>query len=108
MKKKLAKLLKNKQTLCIVGARCSFVLLVVSLVFQVVVTNAYATKGNEMVTFQKRSETLGKDISLLNLELAQASSMSRIEDSAKKLGFVEYKDPIAVISSSKFAAVSEY
>ena len=108
MKTKLVKLTKNKQKLCIFCVRCSFMLLVVSLVSQVVVTNAYATKGSEMAILQESADDLSRDISLLHLDLAGVSSMAHMEQRAKEIGFVEYTDSIAVISSSKFAVVSEY
>jgi hypothetical protein len=108
MKNKLAKLIKNKQRLCVCCVRCSFVLFVGTLGLQVVITNSYATKGTEMASLQESADNLGRDISLLRLDLAEVSSMAHIENSAKELGFVEYTNTIAVISSSKFAAVSEY
>jgi cell division protein FtsL len=108
MKKKLAKMRLNKQEFCLLGARCSFVLLIVSLAFQVVLTNEYATKGNEMVSLQEQARTLDRDVSLLKLESSGASSLAHIEQKAHELGFEEYDEQLTVISSSQFVALSDY
>lgn len=108
MRNKLVKIKLNKQRVCVVGARCSLVLLIVSLTLQVVITNEYATRGNEMVVLQEKEHVLKRDLSFLKLKLSEASSLTHIEQKAYKLGFQEYDEPIAVIGSSQFAVISDY
>ena len=96
----------NRDKIASVGAKGSFCLLLISLTLQVAITNKYAIKGGEMVSLQGEQFSLEKDVSLLRLSISEVSSLALIEERAEKFGFVEYNEPMAVISSSQFAAVS--
>lgn len=81
-------------------AGCFFVL---SILLSAFVTNKYAIKGAEMNLLIEQKQKLENEISQLQLEISQASSLKSIEGKASKLGFVKYNHPLEVISTSKFA-----
>ncbi|OGC47153.1 hypothetical protein A2886_00715 [candidate division WWE3 bacterium RIFCSPHIGHO2_01_FULL_42_13] len=106
MKLKLPKIKTNKANLLKLSTKLSFFLLILSLTAQVVITNKYAVKGNEMAALLNRQETLEREVSSLKLEISRISSLALIEEHAYALGFQEYNQPMAVISSAQFAAAT--
>ena len=84
--------------------RSSIALLFVSIIAQIVITNNSVVKGGEFNELKERKQALNEEISDLELEISNVSSLSALEAKAKKLGFVEYTQPIAVIEPSQFAA----
>ncbi len=106
MKLKLPKIKTNKASLLKLSTKLTFFLLVLSLTSQVVITNKYAVKGSEMAALLDRQETLEREVSSLKLEISRISSLASIEEQAYALGFLEYNQPMAVISSAQFAAAT--
>lgn len=102
---KIKRIKFKKDKVCKACTKVSFLLLTVSLFLQVVITNKYAIKGGEMAELQDNQFFLEKEVSLLKLEISEVSSLALIEESSRSLGFVDYNEPIAVISSSQFAAL---
>lgn len=86
--------------------RVSFFLLCVSLTAQIVITNKYAVKGGEMAALLTQQENLEEEISELKLQISKASSLAYIATQAQEMGFQEYNQSMAVISSSQFAAAT--
>ena len=106
MKLKLPKIKTNKINLLLLGAKISFFLLTISLTAQVIITNKYAVKGNEMAALLNSQGSLEREVSFLRLQISKASSLAYIESQALQQGFQEYNQPMAVISSSQFAAAT--
>ena len=107
-KMKLPKIKIEKESICSFCAKGSFLMLVGSLALQVSVTNKYAVKGPEMVALIKQEQVLQKEVSLIKLEVSEVSSMAYIEARAAELGFDEYDLPVAAITPSQFAALTDY
>lgn len=84
--------------------KVSILVLFVSITTQIVVTNNCVVKGSEFNKLKERKQALNEEISDLELEISNVSSLSALETKARKLGFVEYTQPIAVIEPSQFAA----
>lgn len=84
--------------------KISIVVLFASVITQIVVTNSCVVKGSEFAQLKERKQALNEEVSDLELEISNVSSLSALETEAKKLGFVEYTKPIAVIEPSQFAA----
>jgi len=97
------KLSKNK--ICGIFAKTGFVCFAVSLILQVIITNKYAIKGNEMNRLKETKHELERQISLVTLEIVDSSSLASVEVKAKELGFVEHTVPIEIVGSSQFAAI---
>lgn len=105
MKRKMTKTNRKEQSkICNIVFKASLIALFVSVITQIVITNSFVVKGSEFTNLQKRKQVLNEEISDLELGISNTSSLSALEDKAKKLGFVEYTQPIAVIEPSQFAA----
>ena len=108
MKIKMPQVQKNKAKTAVFCMRLSFILLVLSLATQMFITNKFAVKGDEMAATLHQKEELQREVSLLELEIAEVASLATVETRAQELGFVEYNQPMAVISSSQFAALANF
>jgi hypothetical protein len=62
--------------------------------------NVQAVKSAEFKKYENEISILKEDISNLNFKLSNNSSLSVIEERAKKLGFVELNSEVQVISTS--------
>ena len=98
---------KRTQKLNRISKTCAlltFLILVASIIFQVSITNKFAVKGSEMVSLKNQKSSLEKEVSLLQLRASELGSMSKIENEARQLGFVEYNQSVSVITTQQFAA----
>ena len=89
---------KSKTLFCI--CLTGFVL---SLSAQIVVSNVFAVKGAELSHLIEKQKELEKDIYASELKLSQLSSLSYIERSAIKSGFVTTNN-IVYLDNPTFAA----
>lgn len=77
----------------------AFVVFAVSVCLQIFVSNRIAVKGNKMLTLLQKEAALEEGIAAIKLEGARYSSLIYIETSARRLGFLDLKDNVGVISS---------
>jgi cell division protein FtsL len=61
---------------------------------RVTVVNSISTTGIELVTLQNEINSYKKQNTLLKEQYLETSSLTNIQDKAKKLGFVEAKSQI--------------
>jgi hypothetical protein len=87
--------LKNKPfyKIFLIVLLCNFFLHAVNM-------NVQAVKSAEFKKYENEISILKEDISNLNFKLSNNSSLSVIEERAKKLGFVELNSEVQVISTS--------
>lgn len=65
----------------------SLVIFLLTLLTQLFITNDLAIKGKEIVDLDIKRVALEKEISVMQLEQSNFSSLSKIEERALKLGF---------------------
>jgi cell division protein FtsL len=73
---------------------------VVYFVLNMISLNFLSVKSAEFKKLETEISSLNDSISNLNFKLSKASSISDVEDRAKKLGFVKINQDIKVISAS--------
>jgi cell division protein FtsB len=79
---------------------CGFVF---SLFAQVVVSNQYAVKGAQLEKLLSQQKSLEKDVYALELKISQLSSLSYVEQQAKKQGFVPVGTAVLYSQNPAFA-----
>ena len=84
----------------------SLITLIVSLSFQIYISNATALKGKDFQHLYERKEALEKEIAYLQYEDAQLSSLNYIEQRAGELGFQEMSEPLLPIKLPTLASLS--
>jgi cell division protein FtsL len=81
-----------KRPLFIIGSML-FIIVVLSVV-RVASTNSISTTGIELASLEEETNKYKKENELLKEKYLQASSLTNIEEKAKKLGFVESKTTV--------------
>ena len=97
--------LPNKLNIFKIAFRFSGVLLVISVLLQMFITNKLAAKGAELVELDNKKSQLEKEISKLEFEDSSLSSLAYVEGKAKLLGFIKLSDNILAIKAPSTAAV---
>lgn len=83
----------------------TIILFTLSIGMRIYLTNRLAIKGKELEELSYSKERLKKEISKLSYEISSSSSISYIETEARKEGFIDYKQQIAVIAPVPVAAL---
>lgn len=83
----------------------TIILFTLSIGMRIYLTNKLSIKGKELEELTLNKETLEKEISKLSFEISSVSSISYVEIEARKDGFTDYKQQIAVISPAPVAAL---
>ncbi|HLB51761.1 hypothetical protein A3F07_01030 [candidate division WWE3 bacterium RIFCSPHIGHO2_12_FULL_38_15] len=89
----------------------NIILFIISLIFQLVVSNATGLKGEELAALEKGKTQLQKEISELEYQSYNLSSLVLIEKKANEQGFEKIKEAIAALpklSDSQVAVVTTY
>lgn len=86
----------------------SFVFAFATLAVQVVVTNRFAVKGNELAQLITEKDTLEKNVSRLELNKATQSSLAVLDSRARQLGFVEATEHVTPIKPSTVASLTKF
>ena len=73
---------------------------VVYFVLNMISLNYLSVNSAEFKKLETEISTLNDSISNLNFKLSKASSISDVEDRAKKLGFIKINHDVKVISAS--------
>lgn len=94
----------NKEKVCKSAFFMAVICFAASIFAQVVISNKFAIKGSEFMVLKDQKEQLKKENSQLKLAISKESSLAQLEERALNLGFTEYSEEIAVISSPQFAA----
>lgn len=97
--------LPNKLNIFKIVFRFSGVLLVVSVLLQMFITNNLAVRGAELVELDNKKSQLEKEISKLEFEDSSLSSLAYVEGKAKLLGFIKLSDNVLAIKTPSTAAV---
>ena len=84
----------------------SFSVFLVTLGFDLYVSNRATIKGKDLQGLYVEKEQLEKDIALLKYEDSNLSSLVYVQQRARDIGFVEMKDPLATISSLPLASLT--
>lgn len=84
--------------------RLTLAIFIVSLGFQLFISNKYAVKGMEMLKLKNRKDVLASEILNMQLEASSISSLMYVEEKAKELGFVELEGEINLIDTPHVAA----
>lgn len=103
MLNKNCKTTQKRNKVCNIIFVSSVVLLIVSLMVEITITNKYAIEGKRFTQLKSKKHALNNEIEDLELEISKLSSLYTLEEKAKELGFVENNNIIAVIEPSQFA-----
>jgi cell division protein FtsL len=77
-----------------------FLVLIANFFLHAINMNVQAVKGAEFKKYETEISVLKDEISNLNFKISSSSSLSTIEEKAKKLGFTQINSDIQVISTS--------
>lgn len=83
----------------------SAALLFTSIFAQVYISNSVAIKSEDLVELQKQKKEIEKQISKLEYEDSQLSSLSYLETKAKELGFVKFTENVLAIKDPSTASI---
>ena len=89
----------------------NIVLFLLSLVFQLIVSNATGLKGEELAKLEKEKSLLQKQVSDLEYQSFSLSSLALVEQRAYALGFEKIKESIAALpkqSDSQVAVLTTF
>lgn len=84
----------------------SLIIFILSLAFQVYISNSTALKGKDFQELYARKLELEKEIAYLEFEESQLSSLSYIEQTASDLGFREMTEPLSPIKPPSLASLN--
>ncbi|HSX39900.1 MAG TPA: hypothetical protein VLI92_04910 [Candidatus Saccharimonadales bacterium] len=83
----------------------TLVIFVITLAAQIVLTNRLALKSHELTLLVGQKEELQKSITKLEFEDASLSSLSYVDQQARKMGFVDMHDSVIAIGPASVAAI---
>lgn len=94
--------LKKYKYLCFLSG----FIFVVSLSFQVYISNSTALKSKDFQEFYQKKTSLEKEIAYLQFEESQLSSLSYVEQRAKEMGFQDMTEPLLPITPPSLASLN--
>lgn len=101
--KKEPKRLHNQSHFILV---CSIVSFALSLSIRMFYAGQIIVKNKTLDELYKKKITLEKEVSFLSFEDSNLSSMSRVEEEAKKLGFIEMSDNFIALDPNAASTVA--